>query len=428
MAMKMSCARDWFTIRKLVRRAVGLGVFCSVIRCLDAADPSVEVFTQDSTVPLLVAQEDNFFPGLPFRWSLGVSGGFDDNTNTAPNGDASPFTQVNLTLAKDIRTTRTQLSFLGVGSLIHYFDRMGGSPNDYTGRVNLNLQHGVSDRLTLGMTIDAAYLTEPQFGSDLSAVRRSGNYFSTVDTFSARYVISPRLSTYTSYQPSLIDYDDKVTSAVNDRVDHLFGESLRYRWSERTTLTGEYKFELIDYRTAPRDSTTHFVLGGFDYQISPRASATFVGGVTFRKFKQQTNGDWLIDPNAAAALNYVFAPNSIVSWTASYSVEEPNFTERVTQTTTRFRTGVALKYHPAKHLTLNLLANYYHDDNSGAFNANAPALGNQSFTEEGYEFVAEGLYAVTDRISLEVKFAHTQLDAVPGYSRNVSSGGLRFSF
>jgi opacity protein-like surface antigen len=427
MAMNRKGTRDSFSIERLFRYAISIGVFCSLIRCVEAADPSVEVFTQDATVPVLLAQEENFFPGLPFRWSLGVSGGFDDNTNTAPNGDASPFTQVNLTLAKDIRTTRTQLSFLGVGNWIHYFDRMGGTPDDYTGRINLNLQHGVSDRLTLGVAIDAAYLTEPQFGSDLSSARRSGNYFSTVDTFSARYAFSPRLSSYTSYQPSLIDYDDEATSAISDRVDHLFGESLRYRWSERTTLTGEYKFELIDYRTAPRDSTTHFALVGFDYQISPRASATLVGGATFRKFKQG-NGDLLIDPNAAVALNYVFAPNSILSWTASYSVEEPNFTERVTQTTARLRTGLVVNYHPARHLTLNLLVNYYHDDNSGVFNPTLPGLGVQSFTEEGFEFVAGGRYAVTDRISLEVKFAHTQLDSVAGYSRNVSSGGVRFSF
>src|SRR5262249_14887298 len=199
------------------------------------------------------------------------------------------------------------------------------------------------------------------------------------------------------------------------------------RWSERTTLIGEYKFELIDYRSAPRDSTTHFALGGLEYQFSPRANATLVGGATFRKFKEG-NGDRLIDPNGAASLNYQFAPNSTLSWTASYSVEEPSFTERITQTTTRFRTGLDIRYHPARHLTLNLAVHYYHDDNSGVVSSGSPTVTSQSFTEEGLEYVVEGKYALTDRFSLEARYAHTQLDAAAGYSRNVSSAGIRFSF
>ena len=413
-------------------RRLGLGVFATAILCcavkqLSAADPSVEVFTQDSTGPN--GEGGNvglFFPQLPFRWSLTLNGGFDDNVNTAPLGDASPFTQANVTLSKDLRTARTLLTMVVGGGIIHYFDRIGDS-TDYTGNINLNLQHGVSERLALGASVNAAYQTEPQFATDLGSVRRSGNYFSTTDTLSARYMWSPRLSTYTSYQLGLVKYEDAVVGAVQDRVDHTLGESLRYGLSPRATLIGEDKFELIDYDTAPRDSTTHFALGGLEYQISPRSKASLLGGATFRKFKQG-NGDLLIDPNGSASFDYLIDPSLTFGWTASYSVEEPNFTETLTQKTIRFRTGLQVKYKPAKHLTADLTLNYYHADSSGVLASGSPAIVGQKFTEEGFELVIEGKYALTDRLFFDLRFAHTQVDAIAGYSRNVSMAGFTFNF
>ena len=414
-------------IRRLCLAVLATAILCCAVRQLSAADPSVEVFTQDSEGSNAEGGDVRlFFPQLPFRWSLTVNGGFDDNVNTAPLGDASPFTQVNVTLSKDLRTARTLLSMVVGGGVIHYFDRMGDS-NDYTGNINLNLQHGISERLALAASIIAAYQTEPQFATDLGSVRRSGNYFSTIDTLSARYMWSPRFSTYTSYQLGLVKYEDALVGAVQDRVDHTLGESLRYALSPRATLIGEYKFELIDYDTAPRDSTTHFALGGLEYQISPQSKASFVGGATFRKFKQG-NGDLLIDPNGSASFDYLLGPSLGLGWTASYSVEEPNVSETLTQKTLRFRTGLQVKYKPAKHLTANLGLNYYHADSSGVLASGSPGVGGQKSTEEGFELVVEGKYAVTDRLFFDLRFDHTQIDSIAGYSRNVSTAGFTFNF
>jgi Putative beta-barrel porin 2 len=414
-------------IRKLGFAVLVTAVVCLTISRLGAADPSVEVFTDAGTVTTAGGRDISFLPQLPFRWSLTVNGGYDDNVNTTPEAVGSAFTQANLTLSKDLRTARTQLSMKVSGGLVHYFDRMGGPPTDYTGSINLTLQHNVSERLTLGASVNAAYLSEPAFGTDLGSVRRSGSYFSTTDTLSARYMWSPRLSTYTSYQLGMVSFEDALVSAAQDRIDHTFGESLRYRWSERTTLIGEYKFELIDYDTAPRDSSTHFALGGLEYQISPRSKASLLGGATFRKFKQG-NGDELIDPNGSASFNYLLDPSLSLGWAASYSVEEPNFTETLTQKTIRLRTGLEAKYQPGKHLTAHLALNYYHAESSGVLASGSPGVAGQKFTENGFELVVEGRYAVTDRLFFDLRFAHTALDSIAGYSRNVSTAGFTFNF
>lgn len=409
-----------------VRLLLAMAALCCSEVSSKAADPSVEVFSQGGPVGGAGEEGTGFVPQIPFRWALTVSGGFDDNVNTSTVGDASPFTQVNLTLSKDLRTPRTLLTMVLSGGAIHYFDRMSSPSTDYTGNLLLNLQHNVSDRLALGVSVTAAYQQAPQFATDLGSTRQNGNYFSTSDVLSARYLWSPRFSTYTSFQLAALKYENAAVGALQDRVDYTFGESLRYLWSPRTTIFGEYKYDLIDYDTAPQDSSTHYTLVGLDYQISTRSNITLVGGATFRKFKQG-NTELQIDPNASASMNYLVSPYVTVSWTAGYSVEEPNSTEVLSQKTVRYRTGLAMRYQPSKRWTSDLTFNYSHDENS-VLNIGSPGMGLQNSTEDAFEFVIESKYALTDRWLLDLRFAHSEVEATLGYSRNVSSAGFTFRF
>ena len=76
-----------------------------------------------------------------------------------------------------------------------------------------------------------------------------------------------------------------------------------------------------------------------------------------------------------------------MNWTASYSVEEPNFTETLTQTTVRTRTGLQVRYQPSRRVTANLELNYHHDENTGLL---ASPGARQEFTQNGFELVLDG--------------------------------------
>ena len=115
-------------IRKLGLTVLATATLCSTIGRLVAADPSVEVFTQNTARTGALEGDSSLLPQLPFRWSVTTSGGYDDNVNTTPDGAGSAFTQANLTVSKDLRTARTQLSIVGGGGVVHYFDRIGGPP------------------------------------------------------------------------------------------------------------------------------------------------------------------------------------------------------------------------------------------------------------------------------------------------------------
>ena len=161
-------------VRKVRVTVLTTAILCSTVGRLVAVDPSVEVFTQYTTGTSAPEGDITLLPQLPFRWTVAVNGGYDSNVNTVPEGGGTAFTQANLTLSKDLRTERTQLSIVAVGGVIHYFDRIGGPPTDYTGSVNASIQHNISERLALAASINAAYQAEPEFGTDLGSARRTG--------------------------------------------------------------------------------------------------------------------------------------------------------------------------------------------------------------------------------------------------------------
>ena len=414
-------------IQKLRLTMLTTAILCSTISRLVAAEPSVEVFTQGSTITNARGGDISLLPQIPFRWSIATSVGYDDNVNTTAGGAGSAFTQANLAVTKDLRTDRTQLSIVLRTGVVYYFDRVDGRGNDVTGSLNVSLQHHVSERLTLAASVDAAYLAEPDFATDLGPAHRQ-NYFSTTDSLTASYLWSPRLSTDSSYQLRGVDYEDELASVGQDRLEHTFSESFHFRCSPRATLTAEYRFELIDYRSFPLDSSTHTALGGFDYAINSRLNATMRGGASFRNYKNEVYGEQTT-PYAAASLNYALGPSTGVNWTASYSIEEPNSAQPLSRTT--FRTGLQLSYDFTKRITTHFGLNYHHDVNTSLLPSGFPGVDQMGYTENGVELVLGANYAVTARLAIDLGFTHTELDSersIGGYSRNRYTAGLTLKY
>jgi hypothetical protein len=399
---------------------------CSTIDRSAAADPSVELHTQDGTVTSPAGGDTSFFAHPPVQFFFTTSAGYDDNVNTG-NGDAgSAFTEVNLTLSKALHTARTELSIVLNTDVTYYFDQIDGSGNNVTGSLDVSLQHNVSDRLTLGVYLDAAYLVEPEFGTDLGPAHRA-NYFRTTDTLTASYQWSQRVSTDNSYQLRSVDYEDRSMSIGQDRVEQTFGETLRFRWSGRATLTADYRFGLIDYDSSPRDSSTQTVFGGIDYRFSPRLNATIRGGATFRNYENEGFSD-RTDPYASGSVHYDTGPSTSLNWTTSYSIEEANTTGPFNRIT--FRTGLDFGYNFTKRVSTHVGVNYYHDDNTSLLPPGFPGS-ELAYTEDGLELTLGAIYTITERVSLDARFTHTELDSertIGGYARNRGAVGLTVKY
>jgi opacity protein-like surface antigen len=430
-------------IRKLGLTALVTAILCSTISRLVAADPSVEVYTQGSVVTNAEEGEEGETSPLAYvpRFVFTIGGGYDDNVNvgtgstglaTSTGDGGSIFTQTRVTFTKDLRTARTQINIKLGGGVVYYFDRPSRS-TDVTGTLDVSLHHNISPRLKLDAIINAAYLAEPDFSTDLGPQRRA-NYFRTEDTLTASYKWSQRFSTDTSYVLRIVDYEDNAGgtggagNVSQDRVEQSFREAFRYRWSPRTTLTAEYRFGVISYDNSLRDSSTHTALGGFDYEINSRLNGTFRGGATYRTYEDETKGG-RTDPNFSGSLHYEIGPSTSLNWTASYSIEAPNAVESLSRTTAR--TGLELSYAFSKRVTTNLTLNYHHDENDGALTSGPLGANQGAYTSDAFELMLGAKYAVTKRLSLDVGYTHSELDSggpTTGYSRNRYTAGLTLSY
>ena len=72
-------------IRKLGLTVLTTATLCSTISRLVAADPSVEVFTQDSVVTSTAEGDTNLLAYVP-RFSVSIGSGYDDNVNIGSGG------------------------------------------------------------------------------------------------------------------------------------------------------------------------------------------------------------------------------------------------------------------------------------------------------------------------------------------------------
>jgi Putative beta-barrel porin 2 len=362
-------------------------------------------------------------PSAPFEITAGVDVGYDDNVRTggaggggASGGGSSLFARENLILSYDRSDQRTELKLLAIGRFSQFFDL---GTDDKDGNISLSFTRTVSTRLSLNAEVYAAYQTEPDFGANVGLENVRADHFHTSDSFSVTYRWLPRLATVTSYAFRRLKYaESSVDTNQQDRTQHTFGEQLLFSLTRRTSLIGQYRFEIADYDTAPRDSMTHFALAGIDHNLTEHLSVSVLGGESFRSFKD--DGD-TINPYVEGRLDYESSNHSL-SWTTSYRVEEPSALSALTRTT--IRTGVSLTYDLTSRIGSTTSLYYHHDENEG------PTL--RSIGSQDALHVQLGLkYTINKHFALHVDYEHTVVSsfgAQAGYSRNRWSGGVTYNY
>ena len=193
---------------------------------------------------------------VPLEITSGVDFGYDDHvigSNPAANSNSqSSFSaKENLVLTYDRPGEQTEVRLLAVGRFTQFFD-VGTDDKDVS--LTVAFTHNFTTRLSFRADIYGAYQTEPDFQSNIGPTNVRAPHFDTNDIFSLTYHWLPRLSSVTSYTFQRIKYESSSlsTSAVGigqDRFQNTLAESLQFSLTRRTSLTGEYRFEVIDYDT-----------------------------------------------------------------------------------------------------------------------------------------------------------------------------------
>jgi len=213
-----------------------------------------------------------WLPGIPIQITAGGDAGYDDNVTLQPSGEGSIFTRENVVLTYTRPGERTQFFVVGVGRFSQYFDVSG--QNETAGNVTLSLTHNFSSRLSFYASVYGTYQSQPNFQSNVGPQNVVSPFFDTVDIFALTYHWSLRLSLVTSYTFERVQYisssngnsqNGVQNTLAQNRIQNTFSEEFQFSLTSRTLLVGEYRFQTINYDTAPTDSTTHSILAGINH-------------------------------------------------------------------------------------------------------------------------------------------------------------------
>src|SRR5436309_6665152 len=355
-----------------------------------------------------------WLPAIPIQLTAGVDVGYDDNATLTPSADGSLFVGENVVLTYNRPAEPTQFYLLGIGRFDQYFNV---NRNDVDGNVTMSLTHKFSTRLSFYASVFAAYQTAPNFRSNVGPENVVSDHFYTTDIFSLTYHWFPRFSMITSYTFNRVKYAQASIGNSQDRVENTFSEKFQFSLTRRTNLIGEYRFEPINYDTAPTDSTTHFILGGIDHNLTEHLIVHARAGESFRSLE---NDGSTASPYLESSLDYVSSNHSL-SWTSSYGFESP--TAAGVTTTKTWRTGLKLTYWLTSRLNSTAGVYYHHDENTGGTSSTG--------TQDSFDLTLGLLYTINKHFSLGLNYNHTTVGtqaSPPGYSENRYFGGLTYTY
>ena len=372
---------------------------------------------------------------VPLEITSGVDFGYDDNvigSNAAANsnGQSSLFAKENLVLTYNRPGEQTEVSLLAVGRFTQYFDV---SSDDKDVNLTASLTHNFTTRLSFYASVYGAYQTEPNFQSNIGPTNVRAPHFDTTDIFSLTYHWLPRLSSVTSYTFERVKYESATTTTTavglaQDRYQNTLGESLQFSLTRRTSLTGEYRFEVIDYDTAPRDATIHFALAGVDHHLTEHLSINLLGGPSFRFLKNDGNS---INPYAQVNIDYQGGNHSL-SWITTYGVEQPSQTLAAGATT--LRTGLNLAYDLTSRINLKAGVYYDHEENQAGTTGTVGSTSTGS--QDALNFNLSLKYTINKHFALHADYEYTNQSSsggtssggTSGYSRNRYFAGLTYTY
>ncbi len=391
--------------------------------------------TITSTTQKISDTGDSGFAPSPFRLSVEVRGGYDDNNNTAPKGfeAESIFTGIGAEYSGIFGTSRTSLRMALSGG-VDYFPDLDEDQTQYRLRLSYDLSHKINPRFSFGLSGFAALERNPDLTTGLTNTNAGdGEYFYTSNTMRLSYLWTPKFNTVTRYSINYINYPNQeaVGGAGDDRFEHQIAQEFRFLWKPKTTVVAEYRLGLISYQdqaSSSRDSISHFILGGLDHQINPRSRTYLRAGVELRDYDAFGSDT---KPYVEWNTDYALGPVTNVSWLNRYSIEQsyrgPGFSNNV------YRTGVRFNHAFSERLKFNTSVFYSFND-FGALSVKTKA--GKSPTVRGFEEhtldASLGLeYFFNPTFSTYISYAYTRVlsdISFDEYTRNRGYVGIRANF
>ncbi len=368
-------------------------------------------------------------PGDPsskdhFRWSVGLSGGYDDNVLYAPtNPIGSLITTLDSSLVYNFGSPRFQVAAALDGGVTYYENRPGDS-TDLNVKFLMSATYQWTRRLGLVFSSQVAYLSQPDPLLVGGVSRFSGDYYFTDNSLTIDYRLRPLIGLNVSYQVSGFRYTDEVINQGQGYYQQNFILGIDYLLVPRTTLTVQYRFNPVTYYEADLGSVGQILLFGFEQQLSPRLEWTFQAGAEERRLTNPgvDGPSSYLGPFVETELTYGFGPASEVSGKIRYGTEPSGVSGLAIRQT--LRGSLAVRHSFTGRLVADAGVSYEND------NYDQPGI-TSDFQQEiyaaffGLRFQLNPAFALTGRYDYSMLTSELEIDE---YKRGVGSIGFELIF
>lgn len=205
----------------------------------------------------------------PFTVSAGLRGEYDDNIFTANNNrQASWKMVVDPSILFEYRMEQTNIAARYTFNAIYFADRPGDDfdlGHDFLARVT----HQFTPKFQVDLQNRLNYAQESEIGAGAVVQRRLGDRIQNELSLSGSYKWTDRFSTVTTYQNNYVYYEGSATGRINNYMEHVASQDLRFEVLPTTTAVGSFTFTAVDYEKIRRDQQSYIFSVGADHYLLP---------------------------------------------------------------------------------------------------------------------------------------------------------------
>lgn len=227
----------------------------------------------------------------PFTVSAGLRGEYDDNIFTANNNRQSSWkTIVDPSVLYELKLDQTTFSARYTFSATYFTDRPGDDfdlGHDFLARVT----HQFTPKFDVDFQNRLNYAQESQIGAGAVVQRRLGDRFQNELSLSGTYKWTERFSTVNTYQNNWVHYEGRALGRVNNYMEHVASQDLRFAVLPTTTAVGTFTFNAVDYETIRRDQQAYIFTVGADHYLTPVWLLSGRVGVQYRTYDNSIFSD-----------------------------------------------------------------------------------------------------------------------------------------
>jgi len=384
-----------------------------------------------------IAPNDEATEGLPVTWTAGVSLGYDDNVSPTVLKGNQGYEESSASVSAYVGaswvciTPQTTLDIYGRIGGTYYFDAPSSLANDGYGeaRLGVNWAHRVSERLRFTSRNYLAYEMEPDYNYGIALDRQSEPYFFYTTDNAVGYRWSERFATYTGFTYTGVNYGSDASG--NDRDTLAFYNQFRYRASEQTVWTLDYRYSMTTASGGAQDTDSHYLLAGIEHRFSPNTVGVLKVGAQFR---DSDGGASNTSPFFEGALRSQMNEQFSIRAFARYSMEDygTSFGSYYYDLNDVFRLGLSSNYIVSPQLTLHGGANYIMTDFQEASDPTKADL-----DQDLWNLYAGFTYKINDAFFVTGSYNYTNSSSSGGdasssasrdYAQNRASLGIRMEF